>query len=413
MSSGGVGRDRLLEPQRVPRRDAAGEADRAGRGELAVGPEQEVGAVAHRRADRAAEGLGAVEVRQRRLVAAEDRVGPGGVELDRGEAGGDEAGRRGRRGFGVVVEGRRILSRARVEVGVGAQPVAGATAPERVDRAAARLAEDVPAGDLEPGEGAHHGRVRTLAEAGRIGPAKHQLDRLRALAGHVALEDVGDHRAHRRRPDRRGIDLAPAGDAVVGRHLDENEVASAEGRRRVADDQHLEVAELHRGAPKTTVRRALPERVASRASLIASSGSAPRPVRRASAARPASGRSARDVAGQHRLAHPRAEDALVHRRERRRVEADDCAARAASRRRRPRPPPPAPRPRPDRRRRADGDEDRVDPRPSMISRIRRHRLRPGEDAVRRPEGAGVVELPRSHIDGDDPRPPARTAPWTR
>jgi hypothetical protein len=61
----------------------------------------------------------------------------------------------------------------------------------------------------------------------------------------VPVEDVGDHRPHRRRPDRRGVDLAPADDAIVGGQLDEDELAPAEPRRGIADDEHLEVAEPH------------------------------------------------------------------------------------------------------------------------------------------------------------------------
>ena len=59
-----------------------------------------------------------------------------------------------------------------------------------------------------------------------------------------------DHRAHRLGADGGGIDLAPADDAVVGGELDEGEVAAAEARRRVADDEDLEVAELHARVPE-------------------------------------------------------------------------------------------------------------------------------------------------------------------
>src|SRR5579871_4937113 len=64
----------------------AREPDRAGRGELAVGPEQQVAAGPDRFADRGHVGLRAIELGERRLPRVERRVGPGRVELQRREA---------------------------------------------------------------------------------------------------------------------------------------------------------------------------------------------------------------------------------------------------------------------------------------------------------------------------------------
>ena len=44
---------------------------------------------------------------------------------------------------------------------------------------------------------------------------------------HVTGKDILDHRAHRVGPDARGIALAPAGHARVGRHFDQYPIAPA------------------------------------------------------------------------------------------------------------------------------------------------------------------------------------------
>ncbi len=75
------------------------------------------------------------------------------------------------------------------------------------------------------------------------------LDVERVHAHDMPLEHVGDHRLDHLRPEGVAIDLADAGDAVVGRELDEDEVAAAEARRRIADDEGLEVLDFHERPP--------------------------------------------------------------------------------------------------------------------------------------------------------------------
>ena len=197
-----VGRHRFFEPERGEGFDRARQPDRAAGGELAVGAEKQVGPVADGFADRLAERHRARDVTHRRLVAAVDRVGPGGVELHRRKAqrhhfGGTFGGHLGR----DPEIGQRVAG-LRVEVGVGPQTFVHAPAEQRPDRAVAGLAEDVPAGDFQPGKRAHDAQVRALGETGGIGAAEHQLDVFRVFALHVAGEHVLDHRAHRGRADR-------------------------------------------------------------------------------------------------------------------------------------------------------------------------------------------------------------------
>ena len=272
-----VGRHRLLEPQGTEPLDRGAKADRAGRGELAVRAKQDVGAVAHRVADGAEHPFGQGDVAQSRLVAAPDRVGAGGIELDRGEAVGDGGGGRLGGHLGAGPERLPVVVRQRVEIGVGAQPLVHLPAEKRPDRAFPRLAKDVPAGDLEAREGADHGRIGALGEACGIGAAEHQLHRLGAFALHVPPEHVADDFCHRRRSHGGGVDLAVARDAAGGDELDDDPVAPAPPRRRGADDEDLERVELH-GAPRPkasnrmTFRRDRPVRASSIASLIRSSG---------------------------------------------------------------------------------------------------------------------------------------------
>ena len=250
-----VGRDRLFVPERVVGFELAAHADRAGGGELAVGAEEKVDPVAHRLADRLAEGDGAGDVGHRRFMAAADGVGAGGVEFDGGEAQVHEADGGLGGGVGVDPELGGFLAGFGVKVGVAADAVVHLAAQKRPDRAVARLAEDVPAGNLQPREGAHHGGIGALGETGGIGAAEHQLDVFGVFALHVAFEDILDHRAHRLWPDGRGIAFAVADDAVVGGELREDPVAPAPAGERGGDDEDFEVLQFHARVPLAGRRR--------------------------------------------------------------------------------------------------------------------------------------------------------------
>jgi hypothetical protein len=133
-----------------------------------------------------------VDVGQGRHVSAPDRVGPAGsnltarVAVGRPASGGASAAMSG----STQKAGRGWAAPRRIEVGIGANPVVHPPADQRPDGRPAVLAQDVPAGDLEPREGPHHGQVGALGEARRIGAAEHQLDVLGVLARHVAVEDI-------------------------------------------------------------------------------------------------------------------------------------------------------------------------------------------------------------------------------
>src|SRR6185436_11964068 len=123
-----------------------------------------------------------------------------------------------------------------------------AAAEQLVDRLAGRLAEDVPQRDLDARQHADQRRVRALRIAAAVDFAPQALDVERVRAGDIAAEHVLGHRLDDLRTEAVAVDLADATDAVVGRQLDENEVAAAEAGRRIADDENLDVLCLH-GAP--------------------------------------------------------------------------------------------------------------------------------------------------------------------
>ena len=75
------------------------------------------------------------------------------------------------------------------------------------------------------------------------------LDLERVRADHVAGADVLDHGGDHMGSEGRGIDLAEAFDAVVGGELQEDEIASAEMGRRVADHVGFDVGDLHGASP--------------------------------------------------------------------------------------------------------------------------------------------------------------------
>ena len=133
----------------------------------------------------------------------------------------------------------------RIEVGVGAQRLVHLPAEQLVDRLVGFLADDVPAGDFQRGEAAHHGDVRALREARRIGAAEEVLDVVRIAPDEIALGEVLDHPRRDMRAERCVVRLAVADDAAVGGELHEDEIAAADAGRRVADNPGLDVGDFH------------------------------------------------------------------------------------------------------------------------------------------------------------------------
>jgi hypothetical protein len=118
-------------------------------------------------------------------------------------------------------------------------------AEQLIDRLAHRLADDVPARRLDAREDAQKRRIRPLRVARGIDDAPQRLDVEGIAADDDALADILDHLGDDVGMERHGIDLAHALDPVISLELDEDPVEPAEMRRRIADDEGLEVGDLH------------------------------------------------------------------------------------------------------------------------------------------------------------------------
>src|SRR6201999_4604590 len=134
---------------------------------------------------------------------------------------------------------------SRIQVGVGAQPLVHLAAEQVVHRLADRLADDVPAGHLQPAHHAHETQVRTQREPGAVALAPEALDLERVATGEAAGEQILDHARDDLRPERGGVHLAEALYAAARAQLEEYEVATAEGGRWIGNDEYLDAVELH------------------------------------------------------------------------------------------------------------------------------------------------------------------------
>src|ERR1700722_9203683 len=86
-----------------------------------------------------------------------------------------------------------------------------------------------------------------LGEAGRVDPPPHHLDVMRILAFEIAFEDILDQARDKMRIERHAVRLPYSLHTAVRDELDEHEVATAVMRRRIADDEGLNVGKLHAG----------------------------------------------------------------------------------------------------------------------------------------------------------------------
>ena len=111
-----------------------------------------------------------------------------------------------------------------VEVRIGPDTVIHLAAQKCPDWSLARLAKDVPARDLQPRKRPHDGKIGPLREARGIGAAEHEFNVLRVFTLHVPREDIFDHGAHRIGADGACVTFAPAGEAGIGRHFDQDPV---------------------------------------------------------------------------------------------------------------------------------------------------------------------------------------------
>ena len=150
-----------------------------------------------------------------------------------------------RRAVGVVIE-VLALSVCRIKVAIGAQALVHAAPEQLIDRLIDRLADDVPAGHLQPAHHAHQRQIRPQGKARAMTLAPHGLDMKRITSQEVAREHVLDHGRDDLGTEGRGIDLAHALDAARRPQLEKDEIAAAVARRRVSDHEYFHVLEFHK-----------------------------------------------------------------------------------------------------------------------------------------------------------------------
>jgi hypothetical protein len=123
---------------------------------------------------------------------------------------------------------------------IDANAIAARPAQEAIDGHAPELAGDVPQGHVDGGQRVHHERAAADVAMGAVDFLPDVLDARRVLAVDQIEQDF-DERLGDARID--ALDLAPAGDAVVGLDLDEDgrlharglEAGDANGGRAIAD----------------------------------------------------------------------------------------------------------------------------------------------------------------------------------
>ena len=219
-------RYRLLEPHRPRIVHRLREFDRSGNVEPAMSLDQQVHGVPNRFAHRADDVEGEVELArgQRAPVVAE------GIELERRVAALDDRLR-------LLGEALRCTRPAIPAIGVSAELLVTASAPQVVNGLAARLSNDVPAGNFD-GRDRAHVDLRALGINVADEPLRQDFDLKRVHAKHKWLQFV-DGRLDGL-PEVVQRSLADAVDAFVGADLREEPVLP-----RIAGDVGVDGGDFH------------------------------------------------------------------------------------------------------------------------------------------------------------------------
>ena len=162
---GGVRGNRLFQPQGVIGLQPAGQPNRARRRHLAMGSEQQVGAVADGGAQLGGEGLAQGQAFQRQLAPVKGAVGTRRIKLQGGEAHLQIFLRPLGRQIRVIIDAGFVAGPG-VDIGVGPQALVHLTAQQIIDRLVRRLADNIPARHFQGAEAPLHRQVWMLGEAG-------------------------------------------------------------------------------------------------------------------------------------------------------------------------------------------------------------------------------------------------------
>src|ERR1017187_7955211 len=209
-----------------------------------MGTHQEIRLAAHRFAHQSHQPNGALQRLLSGLPWIVRRITTGGIEFDARKTLFHILGRALGGAFGVVVE-LLALAVCRVEVGVTSQALVDLPAQQVVHRLLYRFTDDVPARHLQPADHAHQRQIWPQAESRTIALAPDRFDLKWIASGKAPHEDILDHGCDHVRSEGCRIHLAETFDPACRLQFQKDEVASAETRRRIADDEYVDTVEFH------------------------------------------------------------------------------------------------------------------------------------------------------------------------
>ena len=139
------------------------------------------------------------------------------------------------------------VARARIDIRIGTQPLMHLPAEQLVDWLSRRFSDNVPARHFERAQHTHQRQIGMLGKSARINAPPQRFDVMRIVARRIARKHILDHLCNEMRLERHAISLANARNPACRCQLDEHEIASAEMRRGIADDERFDIGKFHAG----------------------------------------------------------------------------------------------------------------------------------------------------------------------
>ena len=158
--------NRLLIPKWRIRLQRLPQPDRACRGKLPMGAEQQIRLIPHSLPNGLTKCDRLRNIRHRRHMPPAQRIWPGRIKLYGGKAARDTICRRFCRHFRRGPECRDIMMRQWIEIGIGPHARVHLAPEQRINRSVPIFAQYIPAGNLKPRKRAHHGQIWPLREPG-------------------------------------------------------------------------------------------------------------------------------------------------------------------------------------------------------------------------------------------------------
>ena len=107
------------------------------------------------------------------------------------------------------------------------------------------FADDVPTRHFERRQNPHQGQIGMLGKAAGIHSAPHIFDVVRVIACDITRKHILYHFGDKMGFERHAIGFTDTRHTAIGRYLDEDKIASAKMRRRIAHDKGFDIGQLH------------------------------------------------------------------------------------------------------------------------------------------------------------------------